>query len=300
MRFPAQPVLRLLLAMAFLAFFVRGRPATPQAPQASGSSLPEAQIRETAARILKNAGKANCKGQDCRIAVANFTFSSGLTSQLGMALADQFSQALASQRNAVPVIDRAQFRADLEKQRIPGELLNNEKAMRWLGHAVGATAILTGTMEQSGSTVRVRTHLMSCQKDKAGPEESFTFSYSGPPSDLSPTEAFAPKLPDTETFSSPAIHEAGKGGARPPNCVYCPNPSFTDPARLAKLNGTAILEVVVSAEGQVVQMRIVKGLPYGLNESAMEAVRNWKFRPATLNGEPITVKVTIEVTFRLY
>lgn len=300
MRILVQPIHRLILTAAFFAFLVPGRPAAAQTPQASGSSLPEAQIRDAAARILKNAGKANCKGSDCRIAVADFTFSSGLTSQLGMALADQFAQALAMQKNAVPVVDRAQFRSDLERQRIPAELLNNEKAMRWLGQAMGATAILTAMIEPSGSSVHVRAHLMSCKKDKAGPEESFTFSYAGPASDLSPAEAYAPKPPNTDTFSSPAIHEAGKGGGKPPNCVYCPNPSYTDPARLAKLNGTAMLEVVVSAEGQVMQMRIVKGLPYGLNESAMEAVRNWKFRPATLNGEPVTVKVTIEVMFQLY
>ncbi|HTT33495.1 MAG TPA: energy transducer TonB [Methylomirabilota bacterium] len=301
MRFLVQPVLRLLLVMAFFALLVRGRPTVAQAPQAGGSSaLPEAQIREAAARILKNTGKADCKGHDCRIAVANFTFASGLTSQLGMALADQFSQALATQKNAVSVVDRAQFRSDLERQRIPGELLNNEKALRWLGHAMGATAVLAGTIEQSGASVRVRAHLMSCQKDKAGPEESIVFSYAGPPSDLEPTEAFAPKPQSTDAFSSPAIREVGKGGVKPPKCVYCRDPSYSEPARRAKFSGTAVMEVVVTAEGQTGPIRIARGLPFGLNESAMEAVRGWRFTPATLNGEPVTVKVMIEVMFRLY
>jgi len=304
--FFVQPAHRLLLAIAFFSFFVAGDPPAAQAPQASGSTdLPRAQIREAAARILKNAGKANCKGRDCRIAVANFTFSSGLTSPLGMALADQFAQALAAQKNAVPIIDRAQFRSDLERQRIPGELLNNEKALRWLGQAAGATAILTGTIEGSGQSQHLRVHLMSCTKEKAskektGPEESFTLLYSGPANDLSPTEAFPQQLPAEQSSSAPLIREAGKGGVKPPTCIYCPNPSYTDPARIAKLNGFALLDVVVNAEGQTGPIRIVKGLPYGLNESAMEAVRNWKFKPSTLNGEPVTVKVMIEVMFRLY
>jgi TonB family protein len=269
--------------------------------QAGGSSsLPEAQIRDVTERILKNAGKANCKGRDCRIAVANFTFSSGLTSVLGSELADRFAQVLGSQKNAVAVIDRALFRSYLERQRIPGELLNNEKAMRWLGLAVGATTILDGRIEASGSSMRVEARLMSCQKDKAGPEESFAFSYDGPASDLSPTEAFAPQLPSTEAFSAPAIREVGKGGVQPPKCVYCPNPSYTDPARLAKLNGTAIMEVVVTAEGQTGPVRIVKGLPLGLNESAIEAMHNWRFRPSTLNGEPVTARVHVEVMFRVH
>lgn len=268
----------------------------------AGSSpfLPEAQIRDVTDRILKNAGKANCKGRDCRIAIANFTFSSGLTSALGLELADRFAQSLGSQKNAVPIIDRAQFRSYLEQQRIPGELLNNQKGIQWLGRAVGATTILDGRMEASGSSIRVVARLLSCQKDKVGPEESFVFSYDGPASDLIPSQAFASQLSSTEAFSAPAIREVGKGGVGPPKCVYCPNPSYTDPARLAKLNGTAIIEVVVTAEGSAGAVRIVKGLPFGLNESAIEAVHNWKFRPSTLNGEPVTVRVPVEVMFRLY
>jgi TolB-like protein len=215
--------------------------------------------REVAARILKKADKANCKPPDCRIAVANFTFASGLTSQLGVALADQLSQALASQPNAISVVDRSQLRSDLERQRIPGKLLNNEEAARWLGQAVGATAILTGTIEQSASSVRVKAHLMSCRNEKAGPAESFTFSYIGQASDLSPTEAFTKQLPSIDISSSPAILEAGKGGVKQPSCVYCPDPSYTDPARKAKASGTVIMELVVSEQGQVVRARIVRG-----------------------------------------
>lgn len=282
-----------LTALALLFAAVTCAQETAKAP------LPEGQIRETATRILRKAGKANCKPSDCRIAVANFTFSSGLTSQLGMSLADLFSQDLASQQNAIRVIDRAQLHSDFELQRIPGALLNNEKAMRWLGKAVGATAILTGTIENSGSSVRVHVRLLSCWKDKRGPEESFTFSFSGPAGDLRAREAFAPQFSSEDTSSDPSARRAGVNGVTQPTCIYCPNPNYTNPAREAKFSGTAVLEVVVSAEGRTAQTWIVRGLPFGLNQASTDAVRNWRFKPATLNGKPVTAKVSIEVSFNL-
>lgn len=299
MRFLAQLVL-LLLAMAFFAFLVPARPAPAQAPQSNRtSSLPEAQIREVAAKILKKADKASCKSTDCRIAVANFTFSSGLTSPLGMELADQFSHELAMQQNSIRVIDRSQLHADFELQRIPGALLDSEKAMRWLGKAVGATSILTGTIEESGSSLRVKVRLLSSWTDKRGPEESFAFSYSGPASELNRMEAFAAQLPTTDVSSDSSIRRAGVNGVTPPTCIYCPNPSSTNPARQAKFSGSAVMEVVVSAEGRTVQTWIVRGLPYGLNQASTDAVRTWKFKPPTLNGKPVTARVNVEVSFNL-
>jgi TonB family protein len=77
-------------------------------------------------------------------------------------------------------------------------------------------------------------------------------------------------------------------------------PSYTDPARAAKFNGTVLLDVVVSADGDMKSAKIIQGAPFGLNEMAMRAIRQWKFKPATRNGQPVPVIVMIEVTFRLY
>jgi protein TonB len=47
------------------------------------------------------------------------------------------------------------------------------------------------------------------------------------------------------------------------------------------------------------QTWIMRGLPFGLNQASTDAVRSWRFKPATLNGKPVTVKVDIEVSFNL-
>src|ERR1700722_20226325 len=73
----------------------------------AASAVPDAQIREFANRVWHNAGKANCKGHDCRIVVADVVLSSGETSELGMQLADELSGAIAALPGAPQVIERS-------------------------------------------------------------------------------------------------------------------------------------------------------------------------------------------------
>jgi TonB family protein len=86
----------------------------------------------------------------------------------------------------------------------------------------------------------------------------------------------------------------------PPRPVSAPNPPFSDEARRAKYQGTAVLSVVVDKTGQVRSVRIVRPLGMGLDQRAVEAVSEWRFRPATDDGEPVDRRIRIEVDFHLY
>ena len=96
-----------------------------------------------------------------------------------------------------------------------------------------------------------------------------------------------------------SVLRAGKGGVGFPECVHCPDPGFTPEARAAKYEARVMLKLVVTQEGNAVNIRVEKGAQYGLTEAAMKAVRKWKFKPALQNGKPVSVEVMIEVTFRL-
>lgn len=87
----------------------------------------------------------------------------------------------------------------------------------------------------------------------------------------------------------------GVGG---PIAIYKPEPMYSEEARKAKYQGTVVLWIVVDAQGNVGNVRVVKPLGLGLDEKAVETLRTWKFRPATRNGVP--VPVSVEVTFRLF
>jgi len=73
---------------------------------------------------------------------------------------------------------------------------------------------------------------------------------------------------------------------------------LTEMARKAGISGTVTVEAVIDEQGNVVDAKVVKGLPMGLDEKALEAVRAWKFKPATAGGKPFKVNYTVTVSFR--
>ena len=77
-------------------------------------------------------------------------------------------------------------------------------------------------------------------------------------------------------------------------------PKYTEEAQKAKFNGTAVLFVVIDVDGIPKQIKVVRSVGHGLDEKAVEAVRQWRFSPATRKGRPVPVAINVEVRFKLY
>jgi len=93
---------------------------------------------------------------------------------------------------------------------------------------------------------------------------------------------------------------AGVGGIGFPKCLSCPDPSYSDQARAAKVSGTVVLHLIVTAQGHAENIQIKRSLGYGLDEQAVEAVANWLLKPAVgPEGKPVPVWTNIEVTFKI-
>jgi len=90
------------------------------------------------------------------------------------------------------------------------------------------------------------------------------------------------------------------GGVSAPRPVYSPDPEYSEEARRAKYQGTVILYVIVGPDGKPHDVRIMRSLGMGLDEKAIEAVKTWRFDPARKNAQPVSVQISVEVTFRLY
>jgi TonB family protein len=89
------------------------------------------------------------------------------------------------------------------------------------------------------------------------------------------------------------------GGVTAPALLYKTEPEYSEEARAAKYQGTVLLYVEVVPDGTAQNIVVRRSLGLGLDEKAIEAVRRWKFRPGTKDGQPVTVQATIEVNFRL-
>ncbi len=90
------------------------------------------------------------------------------------------------------------------------------------------------------------------------------------------------------------------GGISAPQPVSTPDPEYTDAARNAKTQGTCVLWLIVDQQGRPRDIRVVRGLGFGLDAKAIEAVKQWRFEPAKKDGQPVNVQISVEVGFRLY
>jgi TonB family protein len=95
------------------------------------------------------------------------------------------------------------------------------------------------------------------------------------------------------------IYRVG-GGVSAPRVVYDPDPEYSQEARMAKHQGTVVLWVVIGPDGKAHEIKVSRALGMGLDEKAIEAVRNWRFLPAQKDGHPVAVQINVEVNFRLY
>ena len=79
-----------------------------------------------------------------------------------------------------------------------------------------------------------------------------------------------------------------------------PEPQYTEEARRNQISGTVTLRVVFSSAGEVVQIRALRTLPFGLTERAIAAARQIRFLPALKAGHPVSVHMQLEYNFNLY
>jgi periplasmic protein TonB len=89
-------------------------------------------------------------------------------------------------------------------------------------------------------------------------------------------------------------------GVSAPRAVFDPEPEYSDEARREKYQGIVVLRVVVASDGIPRDIQIARTLGMGLDEKAVEAVRQWRFEPAYKDGRPVAAIVDIEINFRLY
>ena len=90
------------------------------------------------------------------------------------------------------------------------------------------------------------------------------------------------------------------GGVSAPVVIYSVEPEFSDEARRAKYQGVCVVSLIVDAHGTPQRVRVVRKLGMGLDEKAVEAVQQYKFKPAMYQGHAVPVEVNMEINFRIY
>lgn len=89
------------------------------------------------------------------------------------------------------------------------------------------------------------------------------------------------------------------GAVLKPELIHRVDPRYPEAARMARLQGTVVLQAVIDEKGRVTDVQIVKSMPLGLDQASVNAVRQWRFRPATLHGRPVKVYYSLTIDFTL-
>jgi TonB family protein len=95
------------------------------------------------------------------------------------------------------------------------------------------------------------------------------------------------------------VYSAGVAGVRSPQILSRQKPKYTEDARRDKIQGIVVLSAVFRKDGTVSDIKVVKGLGYGLDEEAIKAANLIKFVPGTKDGQPVNVRAKLEFTFSL-
>ena len=85
----------------------------------------------------------------------------------------------------------------------------------------------------------------------------------------------------------------------PPKALHWEEARFSDEARRNRIEGTVLISVLVGKDGLPSDLKVVRGLGYGLDENALAAVARYRFQPATKDGVPVATRIPVEISFRL-
>ena len=106
--------------------------------------------------------------------------------------------------------------------------------------------------------------------------------------------------PSARTMYAPGDPPLRVGGpVKAPVVINRVEPIYTSLARKSRVSGIVILEVIIDHTGVVKDAQVLKPLPYGLDQAALDAVKQWTFRPGTLNGQAIDVIFNLTINFRV-
>ncbi len=246
------------------------------------------------------------EGQPTVLVIDFYRGSAGTSSLLGSQVADRFSASLTDFARGFRVLDRNVLKSFLSREWTTLESLQSNGVCLGIGREVGATGVITGKVFEENGFIALRIHLVGF--GPAGKDDD-VFSDHDENARLTETEQLRDRLyqrghdysrgPD-QIPEEPGVLRSGVDGAGMPSCLYCPVAQYSDASRAAKVQGTVVLSVVVTNEGKVDSIYVVKGAPFGLTSQAIKAVQNWKFRPAQKDGKLVSVRLPIETTFRLF
>ena len=102
------------------------------------------------------------------------------------------------------------------------------------------------------------------------------------------------------THDAEIIYTLKDPGVKAPRPLHTPEPKYSKSAKKQGIQGVVTLSVVIGTDGKAHDVKVVKSLEPSLDANAIEAVKKWKFAPATKDGRPVAVAMRLEIDYKLW
>lgn len=226
-----------------------------------------------------------------RVIVFAFYNTDGSLSALGPKLADDFIAALSKDNNKLRVDQSSQLRKALSKAQMDPLVLTTQGLEDTAAYALSVDAYVEGTISGDVNS------LTAVAKLKGRKYKDTPFGVSFPlPSDSETTLLLAKQVAPAP---SPPYYEDAKGFTGP-KCLSCPNADYTAQAISGKDQGVAIFDAIVTTDGRLTDIRVLKALPDGLTANCVRTAETWQLDPARgPEGRPLAVRTVIQFAFQL-
>jgi TonB family protein len=291
------PLSALIIAVMLVSALSASTAARDEAP-----ALPRAaqeQMDSLASRVAEQIRQSKIDTAFPKIFVIDFSNASDKQfSKLGTLLADDLALSLAGYASGFQVQDRKSFNDYLKENWMALDELQSEAVCLTLARSMGGAGVVRGTIETDAKQqLRISVNIDGLGTTWSGDAE---FPLTGALQELLKQPAISYERAAGTIPVEPGILQSGVDGATLPVCVFCPSPDYTDLARTAKYRGTVELSLVVTKDGAVNSIVVLKGAPFSLTQKAIDAVQKWKFKPAKLRGQSVPVRVPVDIEFQLY
>jgi TonB family protein len=246
------------------------------------------------------------------VAVTNFVETHGSANAMGAELAKQFSGSLSKSARDFTVAD------SYEEFDLPGASRSSspstgDSAVNCAAGQPKPTFVVEGHMDELQDRVVIRIQATRTEDNKSVFDERVTVPLTPELQALESKTPLAAAQRSGEggpTWVRPGFHLPDKGANvpsaetggtyTPPRCLECARAQYPDSAMAAKIQGVISLKILVDATGQPAEIVVLKGLPCGLNERAIETVAAWRLEPAKgSDGKPLAVWQNAQLSFEL-
>jgi TonB family protein len=238
--------------------------------------------------LAKGLSAALQKAQVQTVVIGDFPGIGDGVSLQGAFLADRLWFAVLQEERGFRTLNRGSLHRQLYARDLSNMSFEQEQVEA--ARAVGAQVLITGRIERDANDLKL----------------AITAVDSSTVRDISRWTWVVPRTPSLDTLARQPIQARGpvyvlqQDGVSTPDCAYCPFPQYSEAARKNRIEGTVVVEAMIDASGRATKVWEVRGLPDGLTQQAVDAVRHWHFKSAhNADGHPVAVMVPVDVTFRL-